>query len=71
MILLIEVQHFGNSMLIFKPKKIRRFEKKKLFDDCVRKYQSLENKNLKWDTIKCEIRDATIKNGTDKGKGIE
>ncbi|CAG2203548.1 unnamed protein product [Mytilus edulis] len=34
---------------------------KNTLSECDDKYQNLENKNLKWDTIKSEIRGATVK----------
>ncbi|CAG2237600.1 unnamed protein product [Mytilus edulis] len=34
---------------------------KNTLSDCDKKYHNLENKNLKWDTMKSEIRGATVK----------
>ena len=36
--------------------------------ECDNKYQNMENKNLKWDVIKCEIRGATVKFSKQKHK---
>lgn len=41
---------------------------KNIVRDCEGKYEQLQDKNLKWDTIKCEIRGATIKFCKQKGK---
>ena len=39
-----------------------------LLENCVNKYQNVENKALVWDTIKCEIRGTTIEFAINKAK---
>lgn len=41
---------------------------KKVIVECDKKYETLENKNLKWDAIKCEIRGETVKYSKRKNK---
>ena len=43
---------------------------KKLLIECDKKYESLVDKNLKWDAIKCEIRGETVKYSKLKNKSV-
>lgn len=43
---------------------------KKTLTECDSKYQTLQDKNLKWDTIKSDIRGATIKFAKEKNRNV-
>ena len=47
-----------NNSLLREPDYMERI--KQTLHDCQLKYSDLQNKSLKWDTIKCEIRATTI-----------
>ena len=58
---------FNNSLL---KDKLYLDKINKCINDCKLKYANLDNKALKWDTIKCEIRSVTISYSSFKAKEI-